>query len=77
MNCSRLCIGLLIVGVGSALVAVSFGYISQAALLSLLPFFACPLMCVAMMIFGKCGKGEDGKCHGSTCKTTSDKKPIA
>lgn len=77
MKCSRLCIGFLIIGIGGALVAQSLGYVSQATLLSLLPFLACPIMCVAMMMFGKCGKGEDGECQDGTCKTASDTKPIA
>lgn len=63
MRCSKLCIVLLLLGIGGAVILTSIGNAKAASLLSFLPLLACPLMCVVMMMFGKCGKGEDGKCH--------------
>lgn len=61
MRCSKLCIVLLLVGIGGAVFLASTGNAEAASLPSFLPLLACPLMCVVMMMFGKCGKGEDGK----------------
>lgn len=70
MRCSpKLCIGLMLVGIGGAVLLAVSGYVKAATLLSFLPILACPLMCVAMMMFGK-------RCDDETCQTTPAKKPI-
>lgn len=56
MRCSKLCIVLLLLGIGGAALLASAGNAKAASLLSFLPFLACPLMCVVMGMLGKCGK---------------------
>ncbi len=71
MRCSpKLCIGLILVGIGGAALLAASGYVKAATLLSFLPILACPLMCVAMMIFGK-------RCDDGQCQPTHAKKPSA
>jgi len=62
MRCSpKLCIGLLIVGIGGAALLAYSGNAKAAYALSFLPILACPLMCVVMMMFGR--KCDDGNCN--------------
>lgn len=69
MRCSlKLCIGLILVGIGGAALLAASGYIKAATLLSFLPILACPFMCIAMMIFGK-------HCDDEQCQTSHRKKP--
>lgn len=60
MRCSKLCMVLLLIGVGGAIILASTGNAKAAAILPFLPVLACPLMCVGMMMFGK-------KCAGEEC----------
>jgi len=63
MRCSpKLCIGLILVGIGSAAVLGASGYVKAASLISFLPILLCPLMCIAMMMFGR-------KCESNDCQT--------
>jgi hypothetical protein len=56
MRCSpKFCIGILIVGIGAAALLAYTGNVKAASTLSFLPIFACPLMCVAMLLFGRKG----------------------
>lgn len=59
MRCSKLCIGLLAIGIGGAVIFASMGNAKAASLLPFLPILACPLMCVAMMAFGRHGKDAE------------------
>lgn len=59
MRCSKLCIGLLVVGIGGAVILASMGNAKAASLLPFLPLLACPLMCVGMMMFGKSCKDDE------------------
>lgn len=61
MRCSKFCIGLLVIGIGGAVILASTGNAKAASLLPFLPLLACPIMCVAMMMFGR--KCDDGGCH--------------
>lgn len=68
MRCSKLCIGLLVVGIGGAVIFASMGNAKAASFLPFLPILACPLMCIGMMMFGK-------SCHGEECHDPNKKKP--
>jgi hypothetical protein len=62
MRCSpKLCIGLLIVGIGGAALLAYSGNAKAAYALSFLPILACPLMCLIMLMSGR--KCDDGECH--------------
>lgn len=70
MRCSpKLCIGLVLVGIGSAALLAYSGNPQAAYVLSLLPFLACPLMCVAMMMTGR-------KCEGNSCEKGQAKRAV-
>ena len=59
MRCSpKLCIGLLVIGIGGSALFVASGYVKAASLISFLPILVCPLMCIAMMISGRKCKGK-------------------
>lgn len=63
MRCSpKFCIGLILVGIGGAALLAASGYVKAATLISFLPILACPLMCVAMMMFGRHSK-DDSFCN--------------
>lgn len=71
MRCSsKLCIALVLSGIGGAALLSASGYIKAATLVSFLPILACPLMCVIMMMFNK-------RCDDGHCQTTQTKKPAA
>ncbi|OGJ58896.1 hypothetical protein A2635_01710 [Candidatus Peribacteria bacterium RIFCSPHIGHO2_01_FULL_51_9] len=67
MRCSKLCLGLIIIGIGGAAILASTGNTQAASFLSVLPFLACPLMCVVMMMTGH-------KCDDDKCQTAKQKK---
>ncbi len=57
MRCSpKLCIGLLLLGLGGVLIWTPEGLSTFTPFLFVL---ACPLMCVAMMAFGRHGEGKE------------------
>lgn len=68
MRCSKLCIILLLIGLGGAAFLASTGNAKAASLLSFLPFLACPLMCIIPHMFGK-------SCHGNECQKKPPKSP--
>lgn len=63
MRCFKLCIGLVVVGIGGIVILASTGNAKAASLLPFLPILACPLMCVVMMMFGRGCHSEDKGCH--------------
>lgn len=74
MRCSpKLFIGLLIVGIGGAAILSYLGNTQAAYILSLLPFLACPIMCVFMMVTGR--DCQDGSCHTDKKKRTASLPP--
>lgn len=69
--CSRKTLFILL-GVAALLgLLIATGKVNPYAILPFLPLLACPLMCVVMMMFGKCGKGKDGECHEGKKQKTS------
>lgn len=66
MRCSKFCLVLLVIGIGSAALLAYTGNAKAASFLSVLPFLACPLMCVVMMMTGK--KCDDGSCDKPSTK---------
>lgn len=75
MRCSKLCIGLVVVGIGGAVLFASMGNAKAASLLPFLPLLACPLMCAFMMMFGRSGHGE--KCEQKKATEPTSKTPDA
>ncbi|MBI3336430.1 DUF2933 domain-containing protein [Candidatus Peregrinibacteria bacterium] len=68
MRCSpKLCIGLILVGIGGAALLTASGYVKAASLIAFLPLLACPLMCVFMMMFGH-------KCDYKSCDKKSSSR---
>lgn len=68
MRCSKLCIILLLVGIGGVIILAANGNAKAASLLYLLPFLACPLMCIIPHMFGK-------SCHDDKCQKKPPKSP--
>ena len=65
MRCSpKLCIGLLIIGIGGAALLAYTGNVKAGYALSILPLLACPLICLVMMMFGL-------KCDEESCDRKS------
>lgn len=42
---------------------IATGKVNPYVIVPFLPLLACPLMCVIMMMFGKCCKDKNGECR--------------
>jgi len=73
MRCSHLCIGLILVGIGGAAIFAYSGNTQAVYFLSILPFLACPLMCVFMMMGHKRG---DKECDAHNRKSASPRSHV-
>jgi uncharacterized protein YbcC (UPF0753/DUF2309 family) len=59
--CSRKTLFILLGVAGVFGLLIATGTVNAYAILPFLPFLLCPLMCVAMMMFGR--KCDDGSCE--------------
>jgi|AntRauTorckE6833_2_1112554.scaffolds.fasta_scaffold212272_2 hypothetical protein len=65
--CSRKTLVILLAVAGVAGLLIATGTINAYAILPLLPFLLCPLMCGAMLLFGR-------KCNDDACKKKTHKR---
>ena len=71
--CSRKTLFILLGVAGVLGLLIATGTVNAYAILPFLPILACPLMCVAMMMFGR--KCKDGECDPKGKPHSAPKKP--
>lgn len=69
--CSRKTLYILLGVAGLLGLLIATGKVNAYAIIPYLPLLACPLMCVAMMMFGRKG----GECDAKAKPHTASKKP--
>lgn len=68
--CSRKTLFILLGIAGVIGLLIATGTVNYYAMLPFLPLLACPLMCVAMLMFGR-------KREGDECQTDKQKNPVS